>query len=79
MVFKFNTSTTTSYWIEGTPLCIVDINTQDYTLEGNMLTLGDDPNPATVELQGDTLTLTWEADGFDGIFERKLTLDYPDC
>lgn len=79
MVLKFNISSYTSYWIEGTPSCIIDSGSKGYSLTGNMLTLGDDPSSATVEIQCNTLTLTWVNDGFDGIFERKSALDYPEC
>jgi hypothetical protein len=75
-VIQFNTSTVTSYWIEGTP-CILDISTQGYTLEGNMLTIGDNPVPFKVEIQDNTLSL--EGDGHLMEFERKETLDYPEC
>lgn len=78
-VWKLNTHTMDSWWLEGNPVCIVNSSTQDYTLEGNLLTIGNDPNPATVEIQGDTLTLTFELDGFEYTFERKLTLDYSGC
>lgn len=78
-VWKLNANTMDSWWLEGNPLCIVDSSTQDYTLEGNLLTIGDDPNPAIVEIQGDKLTLTFELDGFEYTFERKPTLDYSGC
>ena len=78
MVQKFNTSTVTSHWIEGTPPCSVDISTQNYSLAGNELTLesfGD--APVTVEIEGNILTM--EVDEFIITLERKSTLDYPDC
>jgi hypothetical protein len=75
IVLKFNTSTVSSNWIEGIPPCIVDTSTQDYTLKGNVLKLGD--TLLTAEIQGNILTT--EDDGFITTFERKSTLDYPDC
>lgn len=79
-VLKFNTSTVTSYWIEGTPPCIDDTFTQGYTLDGNVLTLLEtgDGGTVTIEIQGNTLSFEPE-DWQPIIFERKETLDYPDC
>jgi hypothetical protein len=79
MVLQFDISTSTSYWIEGTPPCILDIATQAYMLDGNLLTLGDDKSEGIVEIQGDTLIITWESDGFDATFERKSILEYTEC
>ena len=78
-VLKFNESTAISYWVEGNPLCIVDINTQNYTLEGNLLTLPSSENTLIIEIQDDVLTLLDEVDQMMIEFNRKSSLDYPDC
>ena len=77
IILKFNTSTFTSYWIWGTPPCIDDTSTQGYTLNDSIMKYEDYPDPITVEIQGDILTI--DPEGYGGTFERKSTLDYPDC
>ena len=77
-VWKFDTSTISSYWIEGTPRCIVQKGTTAYTLEGNVMKKEANWDvPFTVEIQDNILTV--DGDGFLLTFDRKSTLDYPDC
>jgi len=78
-VMKFEASTVHSYWIEGTSPCITDTNSQDYTLEGNILTMPSSENPLMIKIEGDVLTLTDEVDQMMIEFNRKSTLDYTDC
>ena len=79
MVLEFDVNKVTSHWLEEDPLCILQTSIQDYTLEDNRLTMGDDPSIGIVEIQGDVLSITWESDGWNGVFERKSTLNYQDC
>ena len=78
-VMKFEVNTATSYWIEGTPSCITESNSQGYTLDGNILILPTAENPLIIDIQGDIFTILDEVDQFQVEFNRKTTLDYTDC
>jgi len=55
--------------------CIINTETMDYTLEGDILTIPDIQETHPIKIQDNILTLS----GDSYIFMRKSTLGYLDC